>query len=124
MDDFGLSRMKVLCSRILKHYGATHQLAKTNEELLELRREVLARLQGHPNTDEMIDETADVLIMGVQMALLMGWDEVSKQIEYKLKRQEARIDWENTTRELREFIGYDGKIDGNHPGLGQSLSRL
>lgn len=89
-ENITLSQMKVMCSRILRHYGALNQINKCKEELEELNKE----LSSSTNVENIQSEIADVLIMSVQMALLFGWDKTVETIEFKLKRQEGRMHYE------------------------------
>ncbi len=76
-----LSRMKNACSFILRHYGANHQIEKCIEEMEELKHVI-----NGTDFEAIQEEVADVLITTLQMALIVGFDKVVEQIDYKLNR--------------------------------------
>ena len=88
-NEVTLSQVKTRCDRILRHFGAISQINKCIEELDELQVELTRR---KINKEAIQTEVADVLIMTVQMAMLFGWDEVVKEIQFKLKRTERIIE--------------------------------
>ncbi len=78
---------------ILKHYGAAHQIKKCREELGELSYE----LDQKPiNRARVVDETADVINMLIQMAdtLSITQEEINERCRYKIDRQLKRIEEE------------------------------
>lgn len=79
---------------ILYNYGAKVQMLKCCEELSELETAILKHLnKGGDNAKEVLDEMADVYIMLEQMKNVFPFGEnvLNDRIEYKLNRQEERI---------------------------------
>lgn len=91
-------KRKVIKKRIKaisKHYSKKCQLAKTKEELKELRTELKAAIKINGQIvlpDNTWSEIADVIIMCSQLAMQHGKTEkVRQEIEYKVNRQIKRI---------------------------------
>lgn len=85
---------KLKAMHILYHYGAKSQMLKCCEELSELESAILKHLnKGGNNTDEVLDEMADVYIMLEQMKSVFPFGEnvLDERIEYKLNRQDKRM---------------------------------
>ena len=81
---------KLKAMHILYHYGARPQMLKCCEELSELESAILKHLnKGGNNTDEILDEMADVYIMLEQMKSVFPFGEnvLNERIDYKLDRQ-------------------------------------
>ena len=80
-------------ARILDHYDIPTQTAKTIEELAELQEVIVEYIiTDHDVSNELAEETADVLIMLSQLMLtLVPKDKVAEMIEYKIDRQLRRI---------------------------------
>lgn len=81
------------CLEILKHYGVSSQLKKLAEECGEA---VQAALKYDYRADEitkqaLITEIADLEIMVQQIKLVVGYEKVNKEIDFKLNRQLERI---------------------------------
>lgn len=79
---------------ILYQYGARNQMLKCCEELSELEAAILKHLnKDGNNTDEVLDEMADVYIMLEQMKNVFpfGKNVLADRIDYKLNRQAKRI---------------------------------
>lgn len=79
---------------ILYRYGARSQMLKCCEELSELESAILKHLnKDGNNTDEILDEMADVYVMLEQMKNVFPFGEniLEERIEYKLNRQMERI---------------------------------
>ena len=91
-DDITLSQVKVRCDRILRHFGALHQIDKCKEELTELLYELTKFIEKSNNKEAVQTEIADVLVTSIQMALLFGWDSIIEEIKFKLKRTEKIIE--------------------------------
>lgn len=85
---------KLKAEQILQNYGARPQMLKCCEELSELEAAILKHLNKDiDNSDEVLDEVADVYIMLEQVKSIFGFDEnsVESRINYKLNRQAGRI---------------------------------
>lgn len=81
------------CLEILKHYGVSSQLRKLAEKCGEA---VQAALKYDYRADEitkqaLITEIADLEIMVQQIKLVVGYEKVNKEIDFKLNRQLERI---------------------------------
>jgi len=80
----------VQASRILQHYGIDNQVEKAIEELAECIVALVKR-----DVEATPGEIADVYITLEQVVKGMGiWTEVSEQIQFKLARQEGRMNSE------------------------------
>ena len=75
-----------MCS-IADYYGEANQRIKCIEECGEL---IQAIAKDDP-TEHIIEELADVHIMTVQLAYLLGAEEFTRQVEHKVDRQINRI---------------------------------
>jgi NTP pyrophosphatase (non-canonical NTP hydrolase) len=84
-------------------YGEGSQLTQTNEECTELSLAILKykRTLGEQPVNisdlsqrrkDLLSEIADVIIMTQQCVLLFGAEEIQAEVNYKLRRQRARID--------------------------------
>ena len=85
---------KLKAMHILYHYDARSQMLKCCEELSELESAILKYLnKDDNNTDEILDEMADVYIMLEQMKSVFPFGEnvLNERIEYKLNRQDERM---------------------------------
>ena len=80
--------------KIIEHYGVEHQKKKVIEELKELIEEVEKDLAGHYNEKDMTLEYSDVVNMLIQLAIMNGLsvEKIKGGIEYKLLRQEERME--------------------------------
>lgn len=88
-------RLKAM--HILYNYGAYNQMLKCCEELSELETAILKHINKDTNnTDEVLDEMADVYIMLEQMKNVFPFGEniLNDRINYKLNRQMDRINEE------------------------------
>ena len=88
------SEHKLKAMHILYRYGAKSQMLKCCEELSELETAILKHINKDTNnTDEVLDEMADVYIMLEQMKSVFPFGEnvLEERIEYKLDRQMQRI---------------------------------
>lgn len=85
---------KLKAMHILYRYGAKSQMLKCCEELSELETVILKHVnKDKNNTDEILDEMADVYVMLEQMKHVFPFGEnvLDERIEYKLNRQLERI---------------------------------
>ena len=85
---------KLKAMHILYNYGAHNQMLKCCEELSELEAVILKHINKDTNnTDEVLDEMADVYIMLEQMKNVFPFGEniLTDRINYKLNRQMDRI---------------------------------
>ena len=78
---------------ILNAYDSTAQKMKCCEELAELETALLKNINKGGNTDEILEEMADVYIMLEQVRYMMpfGETDLNEAIDYKLDRQIQRI---------------------------------
>ena len=88
------TEQKLKAMHIMYNYGSQNQMIKCCEELSELEAAILHHVnKGANNTDEVLDEMADVYIMLEQMknAFPFGENVLNERINYKLDRQLDRI---------------------------------
>lgn len=80
--------------KAINTWGKNPQLLVLLEEFSELQKEILKNInRGKNNLDEIIDETADVLIMLEQLQRLYKIkDQVQKRIPEKLKKVANRLE--------------------------------
>ena len=78
---------------ILNHYDSNNQKMKCCEELSELETAILKHINKGGNTDEILEEMADVYIMLEQLRYMMlfGENTLNDVIDFKLDRQIQRI---------------------------------
>lgn len=80
------------------HYGLTHQLIKTSEELGELQTAISKFLlatspeQAASHKDHVIEEAADCYIMVMQLRELLSTSKFDKMVTFKLERQQKRME--------------------------------
>lgn len=73
-------------------YGSRLQLIVAVEEMSELTKEICKFNRGKVDIPAIAEEIADVSIMLEQLKLIFGCsDDVTKQIDYKLKRLSERM---------------------------------
>ena len=84
--------MQDICVDALMTFGTTSQIDMAIEECAELINALQKRKRGRASKEDIITEIADVTIMMCQMSYLYGKIEVDKQIDFKLKRLEERIE--------------------------------
>ena len=92
------TKQKLQAMHILYNYGSQNQILKCCEELSELNAAILHYVnKGKNNTDEVLDEMADVYIMLEQMRHVFPFGEnvLNERIDYKLNRQLDRINENN-----------------------------
>ena len=88
------NEQKLKAMHILYAYGSKAQMLKCCEELSELEAAILKYINKEgKNTDEVLDEIADVYIMLEQMKNVFPFGEniLNDRINYKLNRQIDRI---------------------------------
>lgn len=109
---FTPSQEKVFADAILV-YGVPSQLTQTNEESTELSLALLKykRAQDHGDEaevqkrrNELLSEIADVIIMTQQCVLIFGTEEIQQEVNFKLRRQRARIDHKLSKLSQKESI--------------------
>ena len=79
---------------IINQYGETSQVLQSIEEMSELTKELLKNINRNENNEkEIIQEIADVIIMITQLVMIYKIDveKIYGAIEYKLERQEKRM---------------------------------
>lgn len=82
--------------QIFCRYGYKHQANKTIEELLELITELVKVKYDRENLELIVGELADVIIMCTQLTLYIGPVMVNDEINFKIDRQLARMEAENS----------------------------
>ena len=80
-------------TRILLHYGATHQKNKAREELCELDEAIFEEVSLNGSHDHVKEEIADVYVMLEQLKKIYHFTdmEIMEIMEYKVKRQLERM---------------------------------
>jgi hypothetical protein len=79
-------------NKIVKHYGAEHQMEKAIEECKELIEEIVPAIDGLGFVENIVDEIADVEVMINQLKIIFDcFGEVEERIEYKINRQLERM---------------------------------
>lgn len=108
--DIALSAMKQLqenvpyvqkenICNIANHYGVENQLIKTVEECGELQTAIARYLCSTGNAaadvmENIIEESADAYIIVLQLRALLSPDKFDKMVQYKLARQQKRMEAE------------------------------
>jgi len=84
---------KTILTRAIEAFGRRSQILKAIEEMAELTV-ALARVGTSEdiNSNEIIEEIADVSIMVEQLALMVGARNVAIFVTQKMQRLEERID--------------------------------
>lgn len=111
-------RMDIIL-RAIGHYGRESQIDKAIEEMGELIQALskckrFGDLQSHVN---VIEETADVYIMMLQLIAMFGVNESDNMIDVKLVRLKGRMDAENENdrnnreNKLKDFLVGDAPGD-------------
>ena len=77
--------------RILRHYGKENQVGKAMEEFGEAI-DALKDYVEYGDKEHAIEEVADCLIMGMQMASLLGVEKVEAMMRQKIDRQFKRME--------------------------------
>lgn len=81
-----------LWEKAKNHFGEEHQKKVACEEAAEMIVALIHHGKGSATAEEVASEIADSIIMAAQMRLLFGKELVDKQILFKMKRLEQRID--------------------------------
>ena len=77
---------------IADHYGIKHQAYQAIQEMAELIKELTDNINdGEKNIEEIEKETADVLVMIIQLIYLYGMDNTLDIMLKKIKRQKKRM---------------------------------
>lgn len=77
---------------IADHYGTKHQALQAIQEMAELIKELTDNINdGEDNLEEIENETADVLVMALQLIHLYKMDNIVKIMLKKIKRQKKRM---------------------------------
>ncbi len=87
-----------IIEEIIKKYGKEKQVLQAVEEMSELAKELVKNInRNKDNETEIILETADVIIMIMQLVEIyeIDGDKLLGAIEYKLLRQKERIENES-----------------------------
>lgn len=82
-----------VCDNALRSFGVRSQLLKTMEECGELTQAICKYLQ-HPDTtdtENLLEETVDVMIMISQISRIFHHDKVDAVIANKIKRLKRLI---------------------------------
>lgn len=88
-----------ICKEALETWGGTAQMLVAVEEMSELQKEILKNInRKKDNRPQIIEETADVLIMLEQLQLYYGIkQEVENYMERKLQIIAGRLtNWKKT----------------------------
>ena len=82
-----------IVDQAIEHYGSPAQMAKTKEECYELIEAIdnLKQVRNVTTHNAAVDETADVLFTALQMAKILGSEDVAERIMFKARRLEKRI---------------------------------
>lgn len=88
LDDWPLG----LYQEATKAWGKDAQITLAQEELAELNVELARYFRGRNDTEDVVDEIADVLIAANQLALIFGKEATEDRVEYKLRRLRSRVD--------------------------------
>lgn len=88
---------KLMCSKILQHYGKGPQLHKLVEECCELGQAAMKfdYKQTSTNAENLFEELADVKIMIEQISQAvdgLSQERINYWVDYKLNRQLERIE--------------------------------
>lgn len=104
----------------IRHYGQDSQLDKAIEEMSELTKAIcdIKREETVQNTVNVIEETADVFIMMIQMMIMFGVNEVDNLIEVKLARLKERMEDERARDTVEDTISdiFDEDAPGDQAG--------
>jgi len=93
---FSASEIKIM-QQALDQWGLDAQVGQTVEECAELivaLQKHVNRTPLHQNTENILDEIADVEMMLAQMRLVLGIDDetLRKRIEFKFNRLQKYLD--------------------------------
>lgn len=96
-------RMFGVESLAVEHYGPEHQKRKAIEEMGELLTALAREQDARANTEQVITEIADVIIMMRQLSIIYGIADVNNEIECKERRLLKRM--EKETKNLHKSFG-------------------
>lgn len=90
-----IEKLHQLCGETLKFLGRNYQIYLAVEEMAELQKELLKDAnRGRSVRDEIIEETADVMIMLEQLINIYQMrQEVTARIDEKLARLDERLEY-------------------------------
>lgn len=80
-------------NKSIKKHGINEQFNVAIEEMSELTKELCKNMRGCENTDNIIEELADVYIMleNIKIIYQIQDKEIQREINYKLNRLEERM---------------------------------
>ena len=81
-----LEKRKELYEKAIRVWGIEAQRNMAFEELGELNTALARDRRGRVTKEELLSELADVTIMCEQMAIILGYDDYEKMLDYKLER--------------------------------------
>lgn len=85
-------RRRQLYGRAIEAWGDVAQVDIALEEIGELLIEINRHRRGRSETDDVVDEIADVRVMTEQLAVIFGEDDVEQRVEEKIDRLEQRLE--------------------------------
>lgn len=81
--------------QFISHWGEEAQKDMAVEEMSELIKEICkekrAKAKGEDNTKNLIEETADVLLMALEMAEMLNYNKVMQVVNQKMTRTMKRL---------------------------------
>ncbi len=90
---------------IADHYGIKHQAYQAIQEMAELIKELTDNINdGEKNIEEIEKETADVLVMIIQLIYLYGMDNTLDIMLKKINRQKKRMKKEKNIKKSVDNI--------------------
>lgn len=92
--DNDLTERAFVYGQAVVKYGIDAQIVVCIEELAELQKELCKALRSNCNSENLIDELADVQIMVEQMRLLFDSENnaVGDRIKFKIERLKKRLE--------------------------------
>lgn len=72
--------------KAIRLWGVEAQRNMVFEEIGELNTVLARDLRGRATKEDILSELADVTIMCEQMAVILGYDDYEKMLDYKLER--------------------------------------
>jgi len=80
-----------LFDRALEVWGAEAQIMLAIEENSELNTELARDYRERNDTEDVVDEIADVLIATRQLARIYGEEQVAERVKFKMDRLRERV---------------------------------
>lgn len=80
-----------IARKVISLYGKEAQIWMAIEEMAELNNALAKHRRNRVTDIDVCEEIADVYIMMVQLSYIFGIDNVSNQVESKIKRLEERM---------------------------------